>query len=195
MDEQAKPRRTERQASTKASLLASAEKLIMENGWGDLSLEGVAKAAGYTRGAFYSNFEDKEDLLISVTEYIFEAQIASIQELDPERDAKTWLEIFPRYGPWFVLGLETWLLAQRNEKVHARLARLFQRLRKRLAWFLGLLARLRGAPLPLGPEEMSAAMVALRIGLMMQKRLEPQAVPDGTYDKVLKLLLRPNNNT
>ncbi len=54
----------ERRLQTRERLLEAAHELFVERGFGATSLEEIADAAGYTRGAFYSNFRDKTDLLI-----------------------------------------------------------------------------------------------------------------------------------
>ena len=54
----------ERRLQTRERLLEAAQALFIKRGFGATSLEQIADAAGYTRGAFYSNFKDKADLLI-----------------------------------------------------------------------------------------------------------------------------------
>src|SRR4051794_4411576 len=54
--------RAERQAQTRAALLDAAERTFVERGFLGASVEAITEAAGYTRGAFYSNFESKEQL-------------------------------------------------------------------------------------------------------------------------------------
>ena len=51
---------------TTQRLLAAARKLIAKRGLSDTSLEDIAEGAGYTRGAFYSNFSSKGDLFIEL---------------------------------------------------------------------------------------------------------------------------------
>lgn len=61
-------RRTQadRSARTRSALLESAARGISRHGYGNLVLEQVARDAGYTRGALYHQFADKEDLALSV---------------------------------------------------------------------------------------------------------------------------------
>jgi AcrR family transcriptional regulator len=56
----------ERSARTRAALLESAARGISRHGYGNLVLEDVARDAGYTRGALYHQFKDKEDLALAV---------------------------------------------------------------------------------------------------------------------------------
>src|SRR3954454_8275090 len=53
--------RSERRAQTRAALLDAAARVFVERGFAGASVEAIAAEAGYTRGAFYSNFETKEE--------------------------------------------------------------------------------------------------------------------------------------
>ena len=69
-----RPRRSqaERRADTRAALLEAAARGLSRNGYGDLNLAEVAAEAGYTRGALYHLFEDKEDLALAVVAWVWE---------------------------------------------------------------------------------------------------------------------------
>ncbi|GLY31266.1 TetR/AcrR family transcriptional regulator [Kineosporia sp. NBRC 101731] len=54
---------TPRRAATRQRLLAAASAVIAERGVNGASVESICEEAGFTRGAFYSNFATKEDLL------------------------------------------------------------------------------------------------------------------------------------
>jgi AcrR family transcriptional regulator len=62
----------ERSARTRSSLLEAAARGLSRYGYGNLVLEQVAREAGYTRGALYHQFEDKEDLALAVLEWVNE---------------------------------------------------------------------------------------------------------------------------
>jgi AcrR family transcriptional regulator len=53
-------------------LLESAARGLSRYGYGNLVLEQVAREAGYTRGALYHQFRDKEDLALAVLEWVDE---------------------------------------------------------------------------------------------------------------------------
>lgn len=63
----------ERSASTRNALLESAARGLSRNGYGNLVLERVATEAGYSRGAIYHQFEDKDDLCLAVIEWVDES--------------------------------------------------------------------------------------------------------------------------
>src|SRR5438477_332938 len=55
-----------RSAGTRAALLEAAAKGFSRYGYGNLVLEQVARDAGYTRGALYHQFKDKDDLALAM---------------------------------------------------------------------------------------------------------------------------------
>lgn len=65
---QSGPRLTqaERRERSRAALLESAARGLSRDGYGSLVLEDVAREAGYTRGALYHQFKDKDDLALAV---------------------------------------------------------------------------------------------------------------------------------
>jgi AcrR family transcriptional regulator len=62
----------ERSARTRSALLESAARGLSRFGYGNLVLEDVAREAGYTRGALYHQFKDKEELALAVIEWVNE---------------------------------------------------------------------------------------------------------------------------
>jgi AcrR family transcriptional regulator len=68
------PRATqaERRARSRGALLESAARGLSRYGYANLVLEQVAREAGYTRGALYHQFKDKEDLARAVVEWVDE---------------------------------------------------------------------------------------------------------------------------
>ena len=64
-----RPTQAERSARTRAALLESAARGLSRHGYGNLVLEDVAREAGYTRGALYHQFKDKEDLALAVVRW------------------------------------------------------------------------------------------------------------------------------
>ena len=78
----------ERSARTRSALLESAARGLSRYGYGNLMLEQVAREAGYTRGALYHQFRDKEELALAVIEWVNETWSREVgalveQESDP----------------------------------------------------------------------------------------------------------------
>lgn len=70
---------TKRREATKARLVAAGISEFARRGIDATSVEQVCDAAGFTRGAFYSNFETKDDLCIAITREISTAMAESLQ--------------------------------------------------------------------------------------------------------------------
>src|SRR5215210_22505 len=60
----------ERRARSRSALLESAARGLSRYGYGNLRLEEVAREAGYTRGALYHQFKDKDDLALAVIDWV-----------------------------------------------------------------------------------------------------------------------------
>jgi AcrR family transcriptional regulator len=83
-----RPTQADRSARSRSALLESAAQGLSRYGYGNLILERVASEAGYTRGALYHQFEDKEDLALAVLEWVNEnwtreVGVPAKQEPDP----------------------------------------------------------------------------------------------------------------
>src|SRR4030088_498309 len=71
----------ERSARTRSALLESAARGLSRYGYGNLVLEEVAREAGYTRGALYHQFKDKEDLALAVLRWADETWQREVGEM------------------------------------------------------------------------------------------------------------------
>jgi AcrR family transcriptional regulator len=81
------PTQAERRARSRAALLESAARGLSRYGYGNLVLEEVAREAGYTRGALYHQFKDKEDLALAVLRWADETwrrQVGEPAEQEPD---------------------------------------------------------------------------------------------------------------
>jgi AcrR family transcriptional regulator len=77
----------DRSARSRRALLESAARGLSRYGYGNLNLEKVAGDAGYTRGALYHQFKDKEDLALAVIDWVDETWRQEVGPLvDGERD-------------------------------------------------------------------------------------------------------------
>jgi AcrR family transcriptional regulator len=83
-----RPTQAQRSARTRSALLESAARGLSRYGYANLILERVASEAGYTRGALYHQFENKEDLALAVIDWVDETWRQEVgrlseQESDP----------------------------------------------------------------------------------------------------------------
>jgi AcrR family transcriptional regulator len=67
-----RPTQADRRARSRTALLESAARSLSRNGYGNLVLEQVARDAGYTRGALYHQFSDKDDLVLAVIRWVLD---------------------------------------------------------------------------------------------------------------------------
>jgi AcrR family transcriptional regulator len=77
----------DRSARTRSALLESAARGLSRYGYGNLILERVASEAGYTRGALYHQFKDKEDLALAVIDWVDETwrqEVGRLIEQEPD---------------------------------------------------------------------------------------------------------------
>ncbi len=77
----------DRSGRTRSALLESAARGLSQYGYGNLVLERVASEAGYTRGALYHQFKDKEDLALAVIDWVDETwrqEVGRLIELEPD---------------------------------------------------------------------------------------------------------------
>src|SRR5881392_919405 len=66
---------------TREKLFEAAARVFEEQGIGGASIEALAAAAGFSRGAFYSNFKSKEELIIAMLEDHLEQTVTRNLEL------------------------------------------------------------------------------------------------------------------
>jgi AcrR family transcriptional regulator len=80
----------ERRARSRSALLESAARGLSRYGYANLVLEQVAREAGYTRGALYHQFKDKEDLALAVVGWVDETwwdEVGPLAEDQPDAAA------------------------------------------------------------------------------------------------------------
>ena len=70
--------RKEKQAHTRECLMRSAAKVFTQRGLQQASIDEVAEDAGFTKGAFYANFKNKEELFLAMLDERFTERIEEI---------------------------------------------------------------------------------------------------------------------
>ncbi|MET8569386.1 TetR/AcrR family transcriptional regulator [Streptomyces sp. NPDC004783] len=172
---------TRRRARTRANLLEAAFTVFAAKGFGRVSIEEVCEAAGYSRGAFYSNFDSLDELFFALYREragLIADQVSGALALDgPDLDVRAAVD---RVTGVLLLDRD-WLLVKTDFLVHAardpEVARTLLEHRARLrAAVADRLARAHGqAPLPavLGDADAAAhAVVAAYDGVTVQLLLD-----------------------
>lgn len=184
--------RAESQARTRQALLDAAGEVFVERGLHRTSVEAIAERAGFTRGAFYSNFATKEELfaeLLQSTVYrayreMGEAQLASDEPLPTSRETAETLARIQDHpdGRWmFRLWLELLLEAGRDEKMRRLAVEFWRSNRELIAKIVERRFAEAGAKPPLEPRTFATALIAMDIGLAIQHYVDPDVVPLDVY--------------
>ena len=71
---------TRSRENTRARLLDAAAQVFAEVGLDGASVEAVCDRAGFTRGAFYSNFESKDELFLVLAGSVGEQRVNAVRE-------------------------------------------------------------------------------------------------------------------
>lgn len=78
-DTVARPQTRSRE-NTRARLLDAAAQVFAEVGLGETSVEAICERAGFTRGAFYSNFESKDQLFVELAGRFVSQQVEGVRQ-------------------------------------------------------------------------------------------------------------------
>ena len=182
--------RAQSQQRTRAAVVAAAVELFLTEGFRTTSLDVVAAAAGYTRGAVYSNFADKAAMGIAVVDELYrreERRLAELIETEPPDrliDAlSTWAEATVGDPRWMQLEIEVAALSGGNNRAatverHARLRALCRRLIDR---FVDESAGVDRDLLALG-------LVGMALGVGFQRAADP-AIGGAQVGEMFRLLL------
>jgi AcrR family transcriptional regulator len=186
--------RAEQKARTRASLLESAEKVFARRGMEHASIDEVAQAAGFTKGAFYANFESKEELFLAMLDRHFAEHAERIDrtmatDQEPEEQAREGGVGFMREiasdPEWERLFFEFAAYAARNDTFRAELVARYRGLRDRMAELYERRAGELGVEPPIPVEQIATMTFAMANGVALQKLLDPDAVPEDLYATML----------
>jgi AcrR family transcriptional regulator len=188
--------RKERQALTRSSLIESANRVFSERGMQGASIDEVAEHAGFTKGAFYANFKSKEELFLAMLDERFAELSAELDstvgpEGEPEDQAREAGLNSDRYvaanEEWERLFFEFAAYAGRNPEFREELVDRYRGLRKRIAAIMGRRAQELGIQPPLPLDQIALMTFAMANGAALERVLEPEAVPEDLYGKMLEI--------
>ncbi len=204
-----RPRRRLTQAEakerTRGELLAAAARVFARKGFAGASVEEIAELAGYSTGAVYYNFGGKEQLFLELIQAGWSREIATRAEAVTrvfgqqagDGDAGDAFDALSRFvarlaareSEFAPLAAEFWLYAVRNpaamELIAAKLTEQDQGIEPAIA---AAMERF-GTPPGLSPAELTIVAVALFSALVRRRRIDPGAVPDDLFARVLRRLL------
>ncbi len=189
--------RQERKSQTRERLIDAAAAVFARRGFETATIDEVAAAAGYTKGAVYSNFASKTDLFIALIERRIEVQTADHarhfegQDLttvtrglqdEPERESESDRQ-------WLLLAVEFWLHAMRDERARTLMAEQYERARLASARLIEPFYEMASQQPPFTPREMAIVIEAIGAGLAFQAALDPAAVRMSLQGEVTAMLL------
>jgi AcrR family transcriptional regulator len=177
--------RSEAKAQTRAALLAAGERVFAADGYHGATVEDIAEQAGFTRGAFYANFHDKADLLLTLLDEQSRTRLAQLGE-QLEADAAdhglvalaTWFEeTFAAASPLDVAVAEFTPLATRDPAHAQRIQRRFRDVRDYVTGIVEVECARAGFELPIPTARFATMIIALVDGLSVLHRLDPEDTP------------------
>ncbi len=192
--------RSEMQAETRRRLLDGAAEVFRARGFQGASVEAITRQAGFSRGAFYSNFESKEQLFVELLQDRVYAGYRRLLEDSPDvgatplerlrinaekaadrqrSDEDRWL---------FELWLELLAHAVRHPEFSQLAAGFWSGNRALLSQMIEGAVAEAGTELPGDATDLATAQIALDIGLAVQHLVDPEAVPLELYPKLYVLL-------
>ena len=171
-------------------LFEAAARVFEEQGIGGASIEAIALAAGFTRGAFYSNFASKDELIIAMIENHVEQSIERMHELLARHknlaDFIDALKTMDRsqqdpLGRSPLLHMEMILFVSRAEKRRPELAKRLRARRKLIADIVATTAKNSGRNGILTPAWAGAVVLAMEDGFRLHRLIDPETTPADSF--------------
>lgn len=186
-----------RRQQTREYLLQAAAQVFAERGFHAATLDEVAAAAGFTKGAVYSNFKNKEDLFLALLEDAYARDIAAIKEtmeaseVPPEARLGDFVNMMrgdvARLPGMDSLYLEFHLYALRNPAARARLNELEQEDIRAIA---EILDERRDVERVEPAERTARIIVALFRGISMMRTANPEAAGEDLLQGAIEFVTR-----
>lgn len=189
--------RDESRLRTTQRLLDAAQKLIAKKGLSATSVEDMTAAAGYSRGAFYSNFKSKSDLFIELLrrdqnemQREFEAIFADDVPVDEiqARTREVYRQMY-RDAECFMYWAEARMLAARDPRFRAKLNALMNEKRDEIAGWIDYFYKRAGAAPPVSPAVLAVGFISLVEGVNLHMLSSPASITPEAAEAVLDLFM------
>ena len=191
--------RPERKARTREALLDAAARLFARDGFAGARVEEIAEEAGVTTGALYAQFAGKEALFLAVYEKYASQRVREVGEagraapspaLTMRAGADQWMARFDAQ-PWGLrLHMEFAEYAQRDPELREDFAVRAGAVRNAIARVIEEQAAAAGGELPMPVDSLAAVLRGLGLGLAMERRVDPDAVPPELFGDFVEVLFR-----
>lgn len=180
-----RPTRADATARNRHLLLDAAKRVFLERGFQGATLEAIAREAGFSKGVVYSQFDSKADLFLALLE-VRQAERGRLHREAASRLAgpdgvlellSLWDRDQGRDAPWHRLVIEFRLQAARDPAVNARYAALHERTVAGAAETFEVIFANASLPLPLPSRLLAQAVLALSMGVELERAADPDALP------------------
>jgi len=188
--------RDESRDLTRQRLLDAAAVIIAKKGLAAASVEDIAERAGYTRGAFYSNFDSKTDLFIELLKRDHDDISHQLQQIldaglsieDTQRQLALFYGQCYRDDSNFALWAEARLHALRDAKFRARFNALCLEKRDVIAYFITQFCKMMDIAPPAPAADLAFSTMALIDGIRFFNACMPNDLPDDKAQAVLSAI-------
>lgn len=190
-------RRRPLREETRGRLLGAAEKVFVRDGIGAASVEDICVEAGLTRGALYSNFANKDELVMAVIAQHDERNLLAVEQLFEEAiDGEAFLHAFEVRESGraqtddhdAVLNMEFVLYASRNPANRPLLAQRQRRWRELTTMIVQADFAAAGGAAPMTVDDAVNLIIALDDGYALHELIEPGSYRPGTLSRNLLAL-------
>jgi AcrR family transcriptional regulator len=187
--------RKEKQEHTRECLMHSAAKIFAQRGLEQASIDEVAEDAGYTKGAFYANFKNKEELFLAMLDERFAKRIEDIEKVvasdgsaaqKARRGGDQFAQMLAADPEWERLFFEFSAYAARDEEFREELVTRYRAMRGKIAAALaadddGAAEHEKALPL----DQVALMLCMMGNGFALEKLLEGDDVADDVYGTLL----------
>lgn len=195
--------RAEAKALTRERLLQAAAHVFARRGFEGASVEEIAESAGYSTGALYSNFANKEELFLELlsarrtrgtARHVTAVAEAFGAANDPAGDpfeqlTDAFVRAADRRSEAVVLQAEFWLYAVRHPEAMAVVAARLGDQVDALTEVVAAAMERAGVDSRVPARALTSVAVAMFHGLVRQRRIDPASVPDELFADGLRWLL------
>src|ERR1700738_3110011 len=180
-------------------LFEAAARVFEEQGIGGASIEAIASAAGFSRGAFYSNFKSKDELIIAMLEDHVEQSIRrNLDLLARHKNLADFIDALRNMdrsrqdplGRSPLLHMEMILFVARAEKRRPELAKRLRARRKLVADIVETTLQNSGRNPALNPTWTAAIVLALEDGFRLHRLIDPETTPADSFLRAIGDLQR-----
>jgi AcrR family transcriptional regulator len=180
-------------------LFEAAARMFEDQGIGGASIEAIAAAAGFTRGAFYSNFKSKDELIIAMLEDHVEQCIRrNLDLLDKHKNLADFIDALKTIDRSHqdplarspLLHMEMILFVARAEKRRPDLAKRLRARRKLIVDIVETTLKNSGKNGSLDPTWTGAIVLALEDGFRLHRLIDPETTPADSFLRAISDLQR-----